>query len=168
MNFQKFQTNLIKAAEARDGLNKPFPPGNMYQSNDRFTYIAMNGNYIVGIPNRFFYLDAKKVFDKPEWDGFKSFLNDAADTKPAIDTHVIREVDLHGKKNTFHKFMVNDEAVYIDEKFYKEFYQMYLKDETKACKFTGLTAKSPIYLWYHDEVVGIILPVFVRGENNVF
>ena len=163
--FNKIQSDLLKAAEARDGWkHKNF--NGIYHKAENFTFVSTDGIFLMGIPNRFFYLDAEKLFDKPEWDGVGKLLKDADYLDEAMDTGLVKEVEIDNKKMALRKFALpNGESAYIDEKYYKEFDRAYLKEFPGSCKFLGNYPKSPIYVKWNDDIVGMICAVNVKGEG---
>ena len=160
MNYMKIQMDLLKAAAARDSWkHKPF---NVlwFETDDR-VFICPEGLYMIGIFKHCFFLDVSKIFKNvaPLISG-EQILKSGQNTEPALDTHIIIDVVEHSKerKRKLHKFMVDDEPVYVREDFLKYF-------ETDYSRFTGTNSKSPLYFWENDEIIGLILPVNYIKEN---
>ena len=158
MNYMKLQMDMLKAAEARDGWkHKPF---NViwFETDDR-VFICPEGKWMMGISKPCFYLDISKIFkhNTPVTFG-EQFLESGQNTEPAEDTHIIIDAVEHNKKMKLHKFMVDDEAVYVQEDFLKYF-------EMDYARFTGTDSKSPLYIWKNDSIVGLIMPVNYIEEN---
>lgn len=150
MKYLKFQQDLLKAAEARDGWKyKPFNYP-WFETDDKI-YICPQGHFVVAILKIQFYLDKEQIFRNQLPINGKSFVNpDGLQT--ATDTHTTQKVSVFGKKMNLHKFTVGDEAVFIDEDKLKYFD---LTDST----FKGTNRKSPIYIYEGKELVGMVFPV---------
>lgn len=146
MKYLKFQQDLLKAAEARDGWKrKPFHYP--WFENEHSIFICPQGHYFVSIPRSLFYLDKDKVLNTPPFDG-KSFLKDYDDLELVTDAHVTQDVD----KMKLHKFAIGNESVLLDEDNLKYF-------DLSHSTFRGTNRKSPIYIYEYEALVGMVLPV---------
>lgn len=152
MNYMKVQTDLLKAADARDGWkHKPF--NTLWFETDDRVFICPGGSVMIGIIKPRFFLDVSKIFkDVAPLTSGEQFLKSGQNTKLAGNTHIIIDAVEHGKKMKLHKFMVDDEPVYVQEDFLKYF-------EMDYSGFTGTDSKSPLYVWENDDIVGMIMPV---------
>lgn len=148
----KIQMDLLKAADARDGWkHKPFN-ALWFETDDR-VYICPEGLWMMGIIKPRFFLDISKIFnDASPFISGEQFLKSGQNTTPAEDTHIIMDLVEHGKKMKLHKFMVDDDPVYVREDFLKYF-------EKDYSRFTGTNSTSPLYVWENDDIVGLIMPV---------
>lgn len=150
MNYLKVQQNLLKAADARDGWkHKDFHVA--YSVTDNRVWVCPEGCWMMGIPKDQFYLDVDKIWKDFQPFKTETFLKDTWDLKPAVDTNTTIQVTEFKKKLNLHKFVVDGEEVYIQEK-YLEFFD-------PDAHFEGRNSKAPLYVYENDELVGLILPV---------
>lgn len=152
MNYLKLQQELLKAAESRDGpKHKQF---DVHYSiiNDRI-WVFPHAFFGMGIPLDKFYLDVDKIWKDTSPLACGWILKDAENAKPAVDTNT--SVILKTEKKSVHKFIVNDESIFVNEK-----YLNYFND---SC-FKGTNGKSPLFVYEFDELVGMILPIKLK-EN---
>ena len=159
MKYFKFQQELLKAAEARDGWkHKPFDYP-WFELNNQIG-VCPRGHYIVLIPEVLFYLDRKKVFKSTTINGEQIIKMKADDLKNATDTHEITEVKPDNKKLVkLHKFVTEDSEIYINEDNLK-----YFDMDISTCK--GTTAKNPLYVYEDGALVGLILPVNHKKKED--
>lgn len=151
----KFQQNLLKAADARDGCrHKPF--NYFYSETNDKIYICPQGHYFVIIPKTQFYLDKEQVFKNiAPLKNMKSFLN-PDNSQVAIDTHTIIAIE---SKMKLHEFVIDDESIFVDERLLKYF-------ELEKSTFKGTNRKSPIFIYEYEELVGAVLPVnYKKGDK---
>ena len=158
MKYIKFQQNLLKAIDARDGWkHKPF--NYFYFETDDKICICPQGHYFVMTPKVQFYLDKEKVFKNiAPFKNVKCYLN-PDDLQVAIDTHTIKnDVTVIKNKLNLHKFVIGDESIFVDESKLKYF-------ELENSTFKGTNRKNPIFIYEDEEQVGMVLPVnYKEGE----
>lgn len=153
MNYLKLQTDLMKAANARDGWKHKNFDVPYFEANDR-VWVCPEGYWMMGIPKYQFYLDIEKIWkDALPFKG-EQFLKDADYTDYADDTRSSHQVEINGVKMNLHKFMVKSEEVFIKEEHLKYF-------EPDAV-FKGTGHKKPLFVYELNELVGMILPVNKR------
>lgn len=157
MNYLKVQQNLLKAADARDGWkHKDFHVA--YSVTDDRVWVCPEGYWMIGIPKDQFYLNVDKIWKDFQPFKTETFLKDTWDLKPAVDTNTTIQVTEFKKKLNLHKFVVDGEEVYIQEK-YLEFFD-------PDAHFEGRNSKAPLYVYENDELVGLILPVNHKKEGE--
>lgn len=156
MKYIRFQQNLLKMADARDG-GKHKPCNLSWFETDDKIWVIPDGILAVGIPKSQFYLDKEKIFKnvQPLHSGEK-MIRYSKDSNKAVDTHMILKVKIKGKKCTLHKFTTEEESIYVDENLLKDF-------ELDQSHFTGINTRTPLYVWEDDEMVGVVLPVNYEG-----
>lgn len=160
MKYIRFQQNLLKMADARDGWKHK--PCNLpwFETDDRI-WVLPDGICGVGIRKSQFYLDKEKIFNgsQPLNNGEK-IIDGGRNVNEAIDTHITMNVKVEGVKTMLHKFIAKDEPIYVDEKLLKDF-------ELDISHFTGINTRTPLYVWEDDDIVGVIYPVNVKdGDSN--
>ena len=151
MNYLKVQQNLLKAADARDGWkHKNF---NIYYfTTEDKVWMCPKGEWMIGVPKNQFYLDIDKIWKDVKPVQGETFLKDTGDLKPAVDTNSIVQVTICKKKKmNLHKFVVDNEAIYVQEE--------YLKFFDPDATFKGTKHNAPLYVYENGELVGLILPV---------
>ena len=81
----------------------------------------------------------------------KNFMNDdlcenitLTDDKKVVD------------KKTLRVFSNGDENIYVDESLIKYF-------DLENSTFKGRNSKSPIYIYEHEVMVGLVLPILVKN-----
>lgn len=160
MKHIKFQQNLLKMADARDGWKHK--PCNLpwFETDDRI-WICPGGVLCVGILKSQFYLDKEKIFkDSQPLTNGKKIIDFGRDANEAVDTHITMNVKVKGVKMTLHKFTAKDETIYVDEQLLKDF-------ELDISHFTGTNTRNPLYVWEDDEIVGVVYPVNHKdGDSN--
>ena len=153
----KFQQDLLKAADERDGWKHKFFNYPWFETDDKI-FICPQGHYFIAILKVQFYMDKEKVFkNTTPLNGGKSFLN-PDNLQMATDTHTIVMADKTKAKMKLHKFVIGDEAIFLDENNLKYFD---LEDST----FKGTNRKNPIYIYENEELVGMVLPVNHKEEE---
>ena len=153
----KFQQDLLKAADERDGYNHKLFNYPWFETDDKI-FICPQGHYFIAILKVQFYMDKEKVFkNTTPLNGGKSFLN-PDNLQMATDTHTIVMVDKNKAKMKLHKFVIGDEVIFLDENNLKYFD---LEDST----FKGTNRKNPIYIYENEELVGMVLPVNHKEEE---
>lgn len=158
MKYFKFQQELLKAAEGRDGWkHKPFNYP-WFELNNQVG-ICPSGHYIVLIPDELFYLDRKRVFKSTTVNGEQILKLKGDDLKDATDTHSIIEYKQYNKLVKLHKFTVGDEPIYIDENNLKYF-------DLDISTYKGTGRKNPLYVYEDGGLVGMILPVNHKEEQT--
>ena len=145
----KFQQDLLKAADERDGYKHKFFNYPWFETDDKI-FICPQGYYFIAILKVQFYMDKEKVFKNITPINGKSFLN-PDNLQMATDTHTIVVADVKAKMK-LHKFVIGDEVIFLDENNLKYFD---LEDST----FKGTNRKNPIYIYENEEMVGMVLPV---------
>ena len=153
----KFQQDLLKAADERDGYKHKLFNYPWFETDDKI-FICPQGHYFIAILKVQFYMDKEKVFKNitPINNTGKSFLN-PDNLQMATDTHTIVVTDVKAKMK-LHKFVIGDEAIFLDENNLKYFD---LEDST----FKGTNRKNPIYIYENEELVGMVLPVIHKEEE---
>lgn len=160
MKYFKFQQELLKAAEARDGWkHKPFDYP-WFELNNQVG-VCPGGHYIILIPDELFYLDRKRVFKSTTVNGEHILKLKNDELKDATDTHSIIEYYPSSNKKAakLHKFVVDDETIYIDEDKLKYF-------DTDISTYKGSGRKNPLYVYEHSRLVGMILPVNYKEKQT--
>ena len=153
----KFQQDLLKAADERDGWKHKLFNYPWFETDDKI-FICPQGHYFIAILKVQFYMDKEKVFkNTTPLNGGKSFLN-PDNLQMATDTHTIVMVDKNKAKMKLHKFVIGDEVIFLDENNLKYFD---LEDST----FKGTNRKNPIYIYENEELVGMVLPVNHKEEE---
>ena len=153
----KFQQDLLKAADERDGYKHKLFNYPWFETDDKI-FICPQGHYFIAILKVQFYMDKEKVFkNTTPLNGGKSFLN-PDNLQMATDTHTIVMVDKNKAKMKLHKFVIGDEVIFLDENNLKYFD---LEDST----FKGTNRKNPIYIYENEELVGMVLPVNHKEEE---
>ena len=157
MKYIKFQQDLLKVADERDGCKHKLFNYQWFETDEKI-FICPNGYYIIAILKVQFYMDKEKVFKNITPFNGKSFLN-PDNLHMATDTHTIVVADVKAKMK-LHKFMIGDEVIFLDENNLKYFD---LEDST----FKGTNRKNPIYIYENEELVRIVLPVLHKeGKTN--
>lgn len=158
MNYLKVQQNLLKAADARDGWKrKDFYVA--YSVMDDRVWVCPEGYWMMGIPKNQFYLDVDKIWKNVKPIPGETLLKDTGDLKPAVDTKSIVQVTTCKKKVNLHKFVVDNEAIYVQEE--------YLKFFDPDAHFEGTKHNAPLHVYENGELVGLILPVnHKEGSEN--
>lgn len=59
-------------------------------------------------------------------------------------------------KKTLRIFSKGDENIYIDESLIKYF-------DLENCTFKGHNSKSPVYIYEHEVIVGLVLPFYIKN-----
>lgn len=148
MKYLKLQSDLIKAAEKRDGWkNECFKY--KYGIKDDVIVIISNFKFWV-IPLSNFYLDINKVFPFEQIHNLDLFIRKAE--YEVTFTGLSKIID---KKNLL-IFDCNGKSVYIDESLLKDF-------DIEYSSLRGNDEKSPIQIYENDVLVGAVLPVRVKG-----
>lgn len=153
MDFTKIQSDVLKAA-FNEKANSYF-----YGTCENYTgkyHIISDGHMIVFIPEIFYYLNDEKVFhNKMPWTGANEFLKYADDAKRIKLTSELKMIP--GSKNPLMIFKTEtEEKIYIDTALYKLF------EKAPALTYKGTNAKSPIYIYSNDNIIGCVLPVYVK------
>ena len=148
MNYLKVQQNLLKAADARDGWKHKDFNSYYFITEDKVWMCPKEGKWMIGIPKNQFYLDIDKIWKDVKPIQGETFLKDTGDLKPAVDTNSIVQVM---KKMNLHKFVVDNEAIYIQEE--------YLKFFDPDAHFKGTKHNAPLHVYENGELVGLICPV---------
>ena len=156
MKYIKFQQDLLKAVDERDGWKHKLFNYLWFETDDKI-FICPKGHYIIAILKDQFYMDKEKVFKNITPFNGKSFLN-SDNLQMATDTHTIVVSDVKAKMK-LHKFVIDDEVIYLDENNLKYFD---LEDST----FKGTNRKNPIYIYENEELVGMVFPVMHKDGNN--
>ena len=146
MNIVKIQQELIK-----DVLNSK--ANNWFiQIKDSEVYIMTRHQVYIFDPKEFL-LDASKLYGIGSTNIAESLLKSADDAKPAVKTGIIKSVVFSGKDiNCLElKREDNGELVYLD--------QALLKLYDKSAEFNVINAKSPVFVYESDILVGVVLPV---------
>ena len=151
----KFQQDLLKAADERDGWKHKLFNYPWFETDDKI-FICPQGHYFIAILKVQFYMDKEKVFKNITPINGKSFLN-PDNLRMATDTHTIVVADVKAKMK-LHKFVIGDEVIFLDENNLKYFD---LEDST----FKGTNRKNPIYIYENEELVGMVLPVNHKEEG---
>lgn len=151
----KFQQDLLKAADERDGWKHKLFNYPWFETDDKI-FICPQGHYFIAILKVQFYMDKEKVFKNITPINGKSFLNHD-NLQMATDTHTIVVADVKAKMK-LHKFVIGDEVIFLDENNLKYFD---LEDST----FKGTNRKNPIYIYENEELVGMVLPVIHKEEE---
>ena len=145
MNIVKLQQDIIK-----DLLNNK--RGEWFiQIKDSEVYILTRFQVFI-LSSKEFVLDIDKL-------GFsntniaESLLKSADDAKPAIKTDIIKSVVSQGKVVNCQelKRVDNGEIAYVN--------QSLLKVYDKNCDFEVINAKSPVFVYENDILVGVVLPI---------
>lgn len=156
MKYWKFQQDLLKDVEARDGWRRKdfrYPWFEMAGA----VFVCPHGHYIVRIPLELWYLNTGKVFKTAPWQG-EHWVKGFDELDEAVDTHATFDCVVYGKKKKLHKFTVGSEAVYVDERYLKYF-------DLADSAFRGTNKKSPIYVFENEAMVGCVSPVnYVEEE----
>ena len=151
----KFQQDLLKAADERDGWKHKLFNYPWFETDDKI-FICPQGHYFIAILKVQFYMDKEKVFKNITPINGKSFLN-PDNLQMATDRHTIVVADVKAKMK-LHKFVIGDEVIFLDENNLKYFD---LEDST----FKGTNRKNPIYIYENEELVGMVLPVNHKEEG---
>lgn len=143
MNYLKIQQNLLKAVDAK---HKSF--NTYYCVTEDKVWVIPEGVWMMGIPKNLFYLDVDKIWKDIQPFKIETLFKDTWNLKSAVDSKSIIQVT---NKMNLHKFVVDNEEVYINEK--------YLKFFDPDARFEGRNRKAPLYVYENDELVGLITPV---------
>lgn len=145
MNILKIQTEVLKQIHKK---SNDF----IYGCDDTHIYISPDKYKLFKIPKDKFYLDLNKM-GNPINAVHKMF-----DVTGLVDAHKTSELKQCDKGLTCVKFTSEKDSLWVDTKLLKEF-----EDCEITFKMTG--KKAPLFIYEHDEVVGLILPVNVKeGE----
>ncbi|MDO5361955.1 MAG: hypothetical protein Q4F03_04815 [Eubacteriales bacterium] len=153
MDYSMVQLNLVKEANARDCKFKNF--NSKYgKYKNKVGLIIDNASTMVLIPETAFYLDISKIFKNAEAMNIESVIN-MKNSKVLINTKQMVVTDKYNLcvfQNDEH------EKFYVNERLLKTFKSI------KKPIFVGTDAKSPIYVFEEDDLVGLVLPV--RHHEN--
>lgn len=152
--YYEFQRDLLRSAlkGAVDPKRRRF-----YKIDNDTIYCIPDGNYLIGVPVSLWMLDNAKIFENwLECDTSRLINEDiqlsALDAKNVITT---------GSKLKLHRFVVNGQDVYVNEKILKYF-------DLENSTFKGTDNTSPIYIYELGSLVGLVLPVHYvkRSKEN--
>ena len=126
-------------------------------------YGVLLDNVIIGNGNRLFYIIPKKKcgVDLTNIDSNNVKILQESTLKNIINDNLYENVTLTddkkvvGKK-TLRVFSKGDENIYIDETLIKYF-------DLKNCTFKGHDSKSPVYIYEHEVIVGLVLPFYIKN-----
>lgn len=157
MDYTKIQTEVMKDS-AENGRNKYH-----FGTYDSATYGTLHaiteGHVIVFVPDCFYYLDDVKVFgDKPAWRGVETFVNSASEAEPIVLTPELRTIPA-AKKPLLVFVNEQKEKIYIDSRLHDYF------KNAPGLLYRGTNAKTPIYIYSCDQLIGCILPVMVKETD---
>lgn len=153
MNYLKIQQNLLKAVDAK---HKSF--NTYYCVTEDKVWVIHEGVLMMGIPKNLFYLDVDKIWKDIQPFKIETLFKDTWNLKSAVDTNTTIQVTEFKKKLNLHKFVVDGEEVYIQEK-YLEFFD-------PDARFEGRNSKAPLYVYENDEFVGLILPWMKKNGSK--
>ena len=117
--------------------------------------IIGNGNRLYIIPKKECGVDLTNIDSNNvkimQESSLKNFMNDdlcenitLTDDKKVVD------------KKTLRVFSNGDENIYVDESLIKYF-------DLENSTFKGRNSKSPIYIYEHEVMVGLVLPILVKN-----
>ena len=151
MKVTKILTDLLKKVEKGD-LSRAF-----YGVDKEYTFYSPDGYRGFKIPSKRFLVDLEKALpNKAPIMDFKKFLKDD-ESRPAYKTNEIRKI----KRTEYSKKEINVVKI-VNENTYAWIQESYLKEFEVDCTFKISSPKSPVFIYEEDELVGLILPVFVR------
>lgn len=159
MKYLKVQQDLLKMADARDSWkHRPFNVP-WFQADEKI-WVCFDSVICLGIPYKQFYLNREQIFkDALSFDGGK-IIEMAENIINAEDTKTVIEAKNNGKKMKLHIFQLeNDSKIYINDDFMKYF-------DSEDIMFGGISKKNPLFVYEHEELVGIIFPVNHNEDFN--
>lgn len=143
--YYEFQKDLLRAA-----IKGPIDPKQrrFYRIDNESVYCCPNGFYLIKVPLVLWMLDGGKIFENwLECDTSRLINEDiqlsALDAKNVITTK---------SKLKLHRFVVNGQDVYVNEKILKYF-------DLENSTFKGTDNTAPIYIYELGSLVGLVLPV---------
>lgn len=145
MNINKILSEALKIV-----FNEKKKIGSNYGEDEKFIYWMPDGYRIFKIPQKDFLIDLKKALpNKMPLNNPNKFLNDI-ESEVAIKTNEIKAID----KGQVIKIKGEKSHAWINIKYLKEF--------NSDCTFKIINQKSPLFVYENEEIVGVILPVYVR------
>lgn len=155
--YYEFQKDLLKALikGSIDSKRRMF-----YKIDNDGVYCCPDGSYLIKIPSLLWMLDSKKIFEGwKECDTERVIYEDkqlpAYYTKSVITKNVKLKIKLK-----MHRFVVNGQDVYVNEKVLKYF-------DLENSTFKGTDSNSPIYIYELGSFVGLVLPLhFIEKEKE--
>ena len=125
-------------------------------------YGVLLDDVIIGNGNRLYIIPKKKCgVDLTNVDSNNVKILQETTLKNIINDNLYENVTLtndkkvEGKK-TLRVFSKGNENIYIDESLIKYF-------DLENCTFKGHNSKSPVYIYEHEVMVGLVLPILVKN-----
>lgn len=148
MKVTKIMTDLLKLVEKKKTIYCN------YAMDENYIYFAPDGYRIFKIYKPLFLIDLKKALpDKRPRESLTYFFK-ADNLEEGNKTGEMRVID--GRKKTIIKIKSEHSHAWINEKYLKEF--------EADCSFKIGTPKQPVFIYEHNEVVGIVLPVRMEED----
>lgn len=157
MNYFKFQESILKNASAKMQGKKS--ERLFYYEKDNNVFFS-EGHYIVSIPKAFIIIDYKKA-DVCEIGDFIGKIVVDEPSEIAIKTNSIHKTD-KAELQVF-KIQRNDEKVYIDTRYLKDFEKRQNRFEDVNLIYKCASKVSPLYIYNSDNFLGLILPVNISN-----
>ena len=124
-------------------------------------YGVLLDNVIIGNDSRLYIIPKKKCgVDLTNIDSNNVKILPESTLKNFINDNLYENVTLTDNKKVIYKktlrvFSKGDENIYVDETLIKYF-------DLENSTFKGHNSKSPIYIYEHEVIVGLVLPVYVK------
>ena len=142
MNIAKIQTDLLKDALNKKGVK-------WFIELDGSEVVVSNGYQMYVINADDFILDVNKLIGAgvKTMTTAKNLLDGYKNAKPLTKTPIKRVIG----KYVCIELKLGEESIYVDESL--------LKNYDKSIEFEGTGAKTPVYIYEGEILVGVVLPV---------
>jgi hypothetical protein len=160
VNIAKIQSDLLtfivrQKYDVKERNSTRFGYGVVDMYERRYIMVVVDGVLVYLIKADDFVIDLLKWGNARPLN-FKNVIKEAGNAKNAVMTDERR--DIPGKKETIVKIANDSEWAWVDEKRLKMF------DRDAWFKITN--RKSPVFVYEHEELAGIVLPVVVMGGEQ--
>lgn len=148
LDFDKVQTDYLKASlktSHKGGMCQWF----FSHDDEKENTILSDGHFLAVVPDRMCFVKSNGREISP--DIIRKNLVSEHELVELIDTGTSRQI-IPGKKDMVHVFKINDDEIWINEKYIAYFEKM-------SVRYMGTGMRAPVMVYWADMFLGMILPV---------